>query len=37
MRETVQTGRKEGRIGFLEMLALSVSVVGFYASLINTR
>lgn len=37
MRETVQTGRKEGRIGFLEMLALSVSVVDFYASLINTH
>ena len=37
MRETVQTRRKEGRTGFLETLALSVSVVDFYVSLINTR
>lgn len=36
MCEIVHTGGKEGRIGFLEMLALSVSIVDFYVSLINT-
>lgn len=36
MRGPVHTGGKEGRTGFLETLALSVSVFDFYVSLINT-